>query len=283
MRLLFSALIAPGIVYAFTCTSAIGSTCGRWDAVKQDREFAVEPYGTVGFVRGGRYVILPRGRCINLTDASGSLRFVINHNGAPETQPTFASIHVALVKVGGSDPQQQYLYRNGGVWAKDRSGLQYSSSHLAPHSDFDGALRGNQSDFDKQYIDDVGRTWNDTIETETMPVLRFQSWSYRSNFSTKEELAEAVKRNQISLRSQNYLVSFKSRTPAAGEGVGSLPGFNFNSSGYDCAFVRVTGTSNQPELAGEYMLNLSVNRQCESIISGFTSLNSTWSILDIFK
>ncbi|WP_371420648.1 hypothetical protein [Tardiphaga sp.] len=260
-------------------SSAFGSTCGSWEHNDRESEFAGEPFGTVGFVRGSHYFVLPRGRCINLTDTSGMLKFAINHNGAVDSQPTFASIHVALVKIGGNDPQQQYLFRNAGNWVKDRSGIQYSSNHLVPHSEFDSGLQGGQPEFDSRYRDDVGRTWSDGVATETSPPLSFQSWSYRSTFSTKAELLEAVARKQISLKAQNYLVSFKSRAVVAGGSAGTLPGFTFNAGGYDCAFIRVSGTSNQPDMAGEYMLNLRSGSQCENVISGFTSLGSLFDIL----
>jgi hypothetical protein len=275
-------LRTAGIVIALAVwnhSEVLASTCGRWDRVDSERKFAVEPFGTLAFVRGANYFILTRDQCINL-DASGQLYFAINHNGTPEVQPSFVSVHTALVKIGGANPDTQYLYRNTGYWNKDKSGLRYSSTHRMSDASFNADLNGDPTAFDGRYHDDVGRTWNDSVNTTTTPPLTFQSWNYRSTFSTKQELADAVRQKTIGLATQNYLVSFKARGPAAATAdAGSPPGFSVNTSGYDCLFIRVSGTSNMPEIRGGYMVHLRSGKSCDNVISGFTSLSSWWASL----
>jgi hypothetical protein len=275
-------LRTAGIIIALAVwnhSEVLASTCGRWERVDSERQFAAEAFGTVAFIRGGNYFILTRDRCINL-DTSGQLYFVINHNGTVEAQPSFVSVHTALVKIGGTNPDKQYLYRNAGYWNKDKSGVRYSSTHQMSDAGFNADLNGDQNAFDGRYRDDVGRTWNDSVNTTTSPPLTFQSWNYRSTFSTKQELAAAVQQKTIGLATQNYLVSFKGRGSGAATGdAGSLPGFSVTTSGYDCLFIRVSGTSNMPEIGGEYMVHLKSGKSCDSVISGFTSLRSWWAFL----
>jgi hypothetical protein len=265
-------LISIAILTTILATSASASECGRWERNERATQFSAEPFGTLAFVRGTSYFVLGRSRCTNLD--TSALTFAVNHGNSADSQPSFLSAHVALVRVGGTTPDKQYLFRSPGYWNRDRSGIPYRSLHQRSHEEFNGDLMGEQAAFDRRYGDDTGRQWNDSVDTESTPVLRFQSWSYRSTFSTKDELLEAVRKKQISLATQNYLIGYKAR--GAG-GAGSPPTFTVNASGYDCLLVRVAGTSNYSDIDGEYMLNLNSNSPCKDILRGFTSMGGWWS------
>ncbi|KJC48136.1 hypothetical protein UP09_08915 [Bradyrhizobium sp. LTSP885] len=205
------------------------------------------------------------------------MTFAVNHVGATDSQPSFVSVHVALVRVGGNVPDKQYLFRSPGYWNRDKSGIAYRSLHQRTHEDFNRDLNGEQSEFDKRYVDDTGRTWNDSVDTETTPALRFQTWNYRTTFVTKDELLDALRKKQISLATQNYLIGYKARS--SGGASNALPTFTVNANGYDCLFIRTAGTSNYADIDGEYMLNLNSRSPCKDIISGFTSISGWWNIL----
>jgi hypothetical protein len=269
-RLLFSILSVTAILA--TCASA--SECGRWEKNERADEFSAEPFGTLAFIRGQSYFVLGRNRCTNLD--TSALIFAVNHSSAPDSQPTFVSAHVALVRVGGTTPDKQYLFRSPGYWNRDKSGIAYRSLHNQSHEQFNSDLTGDQTAFDRRYTDDTGRTWNDSVDTESASPLRFQSWNYRSTFTTKDELIDALRKKQISVATQNYLISYKART--TGGPAGAIPTFTVNASGYDCLFVRVAGTSNYSEVDGEYMINLNRRSNCKDIVLGFTALGGWFKL-----
>lgn len=273
MRISYLVISLVAGLISLTTNAALASDCAGWERNEHNDQFAAEPFGTLAFVRGPNYFVLARNRCTNLD--TPALTFAINHNGAADSQPSFVSAHVALVKVGGNAPDKQYLYRSPGYWNRDKTGVAYRSVHRRSHEDFNRDLNGDQADFDNRYTDDTGRSWNDSIDTETTPALHFQSWNYRSTFLTKDELLEALRRKQISLTTQNYLVSYKARSP--GGAAGSLPTFTVNATGYDCLFVRLAGTSNYSDIDGEYLLNLNTHSSCKDIVSGFTAISGWWN------
>lgn len=267
-------LIATASAAAVLTTGASASECGSWEKIERVPQFTAEPFGTLAFVRGPNYFILGRGRCTNLD--TSALTFAVNHSSGPDSQPTFASAHVALIRVGGNTPDKQYLFRSTGYWNRDKSGIAYRSLHNRSHEEFNSDLTGDQAAFDKRYTDDTGRTWNDSVDTETTPPLRFQSWNYRLTFTTKEELIDALRKKQISLATQNYLISYKART--TGGTTGAIPTFTVNASGYDCLFVRVAGTSNYSDVDGEYMINLNKRSNCKDVVLGFTALGGWFKL-----
>lgn len=267
-------LISIASTTIFLTSGAEASECGRWEKNLRGAEFSAEPFGTLAFTRGSSYFVLGRNRCTSLD--TSALTFTVNHANSPDAQPSFLSAHVALVRVEGNTPDKQYLYRSPGYWNRDRSGIQYRSLHQQSHEEFNNDLMGEQAAFDRRYGDDTGRQWSDSVSTETTPALQFQSWNYRSTFLIKDELLEALRRKQISVATQNYLISYKAR--AAGGPGGSPPTFTVNASGYDCLLVRVAGTSNYSDIDGEYMINLNVNSRCKDILRGFTSIGGWWNI-----
>jgi hypothetical protein len=273
--------LTPWLVISFLglSSNADASSCGTWERIERASQFATEKVGTLALVQDSKFIVLGRGTCVNLRQPV-DLYFNINHNNASTEQPTFVSIHVALIKVGARLADSEFLYRNGSYWKKDRSGLKYSSIHQTPHNVFEQQLNGQQADFDKTYVDEAGRTWNDGVQTNTTPPLLFETWPSRRNFSVRQEVRSAIDAGSISAVAQNYLVSFVPRVanPDVPPTLGSPPDFSVSATGYDCVFVRITGTSAFPEMAGEYMINFRSNATCDSLLTGFSG-RSLWSLL----
>jgi hypothetical protein len=265
------------LFYLLGMLPSYASTCGTWDKREGASDFAAEPTGTLALLQDSRYFVLGRDKCVSFV--FGDLHFQINHNGASVTQPTFVSVHVALIKVGSQSTDQVHLYRSPGQWNKDRSGVRYNSDHRVAHDTFAQQILGDQASFNQIYHDDVGRTWQDSVDTTTTPPLRFESWNYGSTFSVRRDLTDAIKRGEISVLAQNYLVSFTSRAKTDGRpDIGSPPDFTIGAGGYDCAVIRVAGTSMLPEFNGEYMINQGRSAACDPLVSGFTG-RSLWSAL----
>jgi hypothetical protein len=257
------------LLYLLGALPSFAASCGTWDKMESARDFAAEPTGTLALVQDSRYYVLGRGECVKFT--FGDLYFQINHNGASVTQPTFVSVHIALIKVGGKSADQLHLYRSPGPWNKDHSGVKYNSDHQVSHDTFNQQITGDQTSFNQVYHDDVGRTWHDSVDTTTAPPLRFESWNYGSTFSVRQDLREAIRRGEISVLAQDYLVSFTSRAKTDGRpDIGSPPDFTVRTAGYDCAVIRIAGTSMLPEFNGEYMINQGRNTACDPLVSGFT-------------
>jgi hypothetical protein len=257
------------------------ASCGSWVNRDKANAFAARPTGTLALVDSSGYYVFARGNCVNLRYFN-DLYFQINHNNAVATQPTFVSVQVALVKFKGpanvsvsAPTAQQYLYRNIGPWNKDRSGLRYRSTHQTPHTTFNQQLLGEQSAFDQQYRDDTNRSWNDSVDTTTSPPLRFETWRYGSTFSVRQDLTDAIQRGEISVFTQNYLVSFTARAKTSNAtDLGSPPDFSISASGYDCGMVRIAGTSAFSEFDGEYMINRAGNNgACNALITRFGSVD----------
>jgi hypothetical protein len=262
-------ILSLALLYLSGIVPAFASSCGTWDKRESARDFASDSTGTLALVQDSRYFVLGRDKCVNFV--FGDLYFQINHNGASVTQPTFVSVHVALIKIGGKTADRLHLYRSTGPWNKDRSGVQYNSDHRVAHETFNQQIIGDQASFNQIYRDDVGRTWHDSVDTNAPSPLRFETWNYRNTFSVRQDLTDAIRRGEISVSAQNYLVSFTSRAKTESRtDIGSPPDFTVRAGGYDCAVIRVSGTSMLPEFDGEYMINQSRNTVCDPLISGFT-------------
>ena len=269
---------ALAAIVLLNAAPSIASSCGTWDRKDNATAFAARPTGTLALVDSSGYYTLARGTCVNYRNF-GDLYFQINHNNASVTQPTFVSVHVALVKFKSganafATADQQYLYRNTGAWNKDRSGLRYKSAHQTPHATFNQQLLGDQATFNQQYHDDANRTWHDSVDTDTSQRLRFETWNYGKTFSVRQELANAIQRGDVSVFTQNYLLSFTSRAKTdQAPDLGSPPDFTVAGRGYDCGIIRIAGTSILPEFDGEYMINRRGNTACDPLLSGFDRID----------
>ena len=261
-------------VVALTTPALAMSSCGGWRGSDEPKAFAAREFGTVAQRDArGKLLVLNRGSCVLFNGPAANLQFVINHAHAAETQPSFVTVHVVLLKEGG-EQGGTYLYRNSGQWVQDQD--EYAKNHTEKAGDFARIVSEGRDRFNAVF-NNGAQVWHDGVAARRKLAPVQETWDRTPAFMPRKEILAAADKAVIGVRTQNYLLRFDMKTRDGDPG--TPPTFGVNASAADCVYIRISGADNAaPAIDGEYMINRHNNATCNAIVDGFTSV-SFWAFL----